>query len=208
MWEPRRLTTLWTSTACYRDSFTYIRVLCCTSVSTRFSQTKRHRSYVKNSLFSFETTRTKQKKDASNISYIFACIRCPKNVCTELLPSNDKGIHIQAHRLMGGILEVLCWDGLRCHDIHTEFQAFKITYGRYTDSKVILQAYFYFFQIKESRLKRKKTDVLLGETTLGELLIVLLLPRIRVKASLAPRNFLRRRSITVTKTTVVTAHGL
>jgi hypothetical protein len=24
MWEPRRLTTLWASTACYRDSFTYI----------------------------------------------------------------------------------------------------------------------------------------------------------------------------------------
>jgi hypothetical protein len=22
MWEPRRLTTLWASTACYRDSFT------------------------------------------------------------------------------------------------------------------------------------------------------------------------------------------
>jgi hypothetical protein len=24
MWEPRRLTTLWASTACYRDSFTYL----------------------------------------------------------------------------------------------------------------------------------------------------------------------------------------
>jgi hypothetical protein len=24
MWEPRRLTTLWDSTACYRDSFTFI----------------------------------------------------------------------------------------------------------------------------------------------------------------------------------------
>jgi hypothetical protein len=23
MWEPRRLTTLWASTACYRDSFTF-----------------------------------------------------------------------------------------------------------------------------------------------------------------------------------------
>jgi hypothetical protein len=23
MWEPQRLTTLWASTACYRDSFTY-----------------------------------------------------------------------------------------------------------------------------------------------------------------------------------------
>jgi hypothetical protein len=25
MWEPRRLTTLWASTACYRDSFTFLR---------------------------------------------------------------------------------------------------------------------------------------------------------------------------------------
>jgi hypothetical protein len=24
MWEPRRLTTLWASTACYKDSFTFI----------------------------------------------------------------------------------------------------------------------------------------------------------------------------------------
>jgi hypothetical protein len=24
MWEPRRLTTLWASTACYRDGFTFI----------------------------------------------------------------------------------------------------------------------------------------------------------------------------------------
>jgi hypothetical protein len=26
MWEPRHLTTLWTSTACYRDSFTFYTV--------------------------------------------------------------------------------------------------------------------------------------------------------------------------------------
>jgi hypothetical protein len=24
MWEPRRLTTVWASTACYRDSFTFL----------------------------------------------------------------------------------------------------------------------------------------------------------------------------------------
>jgi hypothetical protein len=24
MWEPRRLTTLWATTACYRDSFTFV----------------------------------------------------------------------------------------------------------------------------------------------------------------------------------------
>jgi hypothetical protein len=27
MWEPRRLTTLWTFTACYRDSFTFVFTL-------------------------------------------------------------------------------------------------------------------------------------------------------------------------------------
>jgi hypothetical protein len=29
MWEPRRLTTLWASTACYRDSFTFT---CCNEI--------------------------------------------------------------------------------------------------------------------------------------------------------------------------------
>jgi hypothetical protein len=28
MWEPRRLTTLWASTACYEDSFTFLVALC------------------------------------------------------------------------------------------------------------------------------------------------------------------------------------
>jgi hypothetical protein len=27
MWEPRHLTTLWASTACYRDSFTFLPIL-------------------------------------------------------------------------------------------------------------------------------------------------------------------------------------
>jgi hypothetical protein len=39
---------------------------------------------------------------------------------TEPLPSNDKGLHIQTHRLMGAIYEVHHSDGLRCHDIHTK----------------------------------------------------------------------------------------
>jgi hypothetical protein len=28
------------------------------------------------------------------------------------------GIHIQTHRLTGGIYEILCWDGFRYHDIY------------------------------------------------------------------------------------------
>jgi hypothetical protein len=31
------------------------------------------------------------------------------------------GIHIQTHRLMGGIYEVRRWDGVSCHDIYTNF---------------------------------------------------------------------------------------
>jgi hypothetical protein len=31
------------------------------------------------------------------------------------------GIHIQTHKLMGGIYEVRRCDWVRCHDVHTEF---------------------------------------------------------------------------------------
>jgi hypothetical protein len=61
------------------------------------------------------------EKDASNISYIVACIRCRGNAFTEPLPSNDKGIHIETHRLMGEIYEVRRGDGFRCIDIHRKF---------------------------------------------------------------------------------------
>jgi hypothetical protein len=37
------------------------------------------------------------------------------------LPSNERGIHVQTHRLMGRIYEARRWNGLRCHDIHTKF---------------------------------------------------------------------------------------
>jgi hypothetical protein len=53
-------------------------------------------------------------------SYIVACIRCRSNVFTKPLPSNDR-IHIQTHRLMGGIYEVRRSDVLSSHDIHTKF---------------------------------------------------------------------------------------
>jgi hypothetical protein len=35
MWEPRRLTTLWDSTACYRDSITYYTNICTVFFSAR-----------------------------------------------------------------------------------------------------------------------------------------------------------------------------
>jgi hypothetical protein len=40
--------------------------------------------------------------NSSTDAYIF----CHGNMFTELLPSNDKGIQIDTHRLMGGIYEV------------------------------------------------------------------------------------------------------
>jgi hypothetical protein len=70
----------------------------------------------------------------SNNTFIVACIHCRGNVFMEQIPSvkggiysaetlssNDMGIHTRTHRLMGGVYAVRCWDGCRCHDIHTKF---------------------------------------------------------------------------------------
>jgi hypothetical protein len=48
-------------------------------------------------------------------------IHCRGNVFTEPLTSIDKGVHIQTHRLMGGMCEIRRRDGLRCHAVHTNF---------------------------------------------------------------------------------------
>jgi hypothetical protein len=40
----------------------------------------------------------------NDVSNICVCIRYRGNASTEPLPSNDKGIHIQTHRVMWGIL--------------------------------------------------------------------------------------------------------
>jgi hypothetical protein len=58
---------------------------------------------------------------------------CRGNVFTEPLPSNDRSIHIQTHRLMGGIYEVCRWDVLRCHGIHTKFRK-----DPFRNSKIII----------------------------------------------------------------------
>jgi hypothetical protein len=39
MWEPRRLTTLWASTACYRDSFTFYLIFMRPSSLTIYNKT-------------------------------------------------------------------------------------------------------------------------------------------------------------------------
>jgi hypothetical protein len=53
--------------------------------------------------------------------FFVAYIRCRGNVYTKPLPSNNRGVHMQTHRLMGGVYKVRRCDGLRCHDIHTKF---------------------------------------------------------------------------------------
>jgi hypothetical protein len=88
------------------------------------------------------------------------CTLCRGNVFTKPLPSNHKGIHV--HKLMGGIFEVRCWDGLRCHDIHTEshkdwFRHSQVD-GGYTDVETQQGdriSLLLFFLNKESRLRIK-----------------------------------------------------
>jgi hypothetical protein len=69
-----------------------------------------------NNIFSFGITQT-DANDASNnysiVAFIFVA-----NVSTKLLPGNGREVHIQTHRLMGGIYELRGWDVLRCQDIH------------------------------------------------------------------------------------------
>jgi hypothetical protein len=48
-------------------------------------------------------------------------IRCCGNVFTKPLTSNDMGIHIRIHGLLGGIYDVRRWNALRCYDICAKF---------------------------------------------------------------------------------------
>jgi hypothetical protein len=104
------------------------------------------------------------------------CIRYRGNVSTEplpsndrgiilqneQLPSNDRGIPIQTHRLMGGIIYLGRWDGLRCRDIRTKvhkywFRHSKADMGgdaRTSGEQRDFISLLYFFQNKESGIKR------------------------------------------------------
>jgi hypothetical protein len=70
-----------------------------------------------NRLLSFDTTRTAQKRMRPTIflllSVFVAAGTCLPRRCLSIL----WGLHMQTHRLMGGIYEVRCSDGLYCHDI-------------------------------------------------------------------------------------------
>jgi hypothetical protein len=68
------------------------------------------------------------KRRFQQFFYCWFCICCSGNdftdpllrndmgIFTEPLSSNGRGIHIETHRLMGGIYEVRRWVGLRYHD--------------------------------------------------------------------------------------------
>jgi hypothetical protein len=69
------------------------------------------------------------------------------------------GGYTYRHSLMGGIYEVRCLYGLRCHDIHTKFHKDLFSHStvdegirKHTERMVIAQACFYFLN-KESMLK-------------------------------------------------------
>jgi hypothetical protein len=47
-----------------------------------------------------------RKRRVQQFFYCCVYIRCRGNVFTEPLPSNDRRIHIETHRLMGGTYEV------------------------------------------------------------------------------------------------------
>jgi hypothetical protein len=61
------------------------------------------------------------KRRIQQFYYCCLCIPGHRNVFTQPLPSNDKRVHIQTQRLMGGIYELRRWDRLRCQDIYTKF---------------------------------------------------------------------------------------
>jgi hypothetical protein len=105
------------------------------------------------------------ENDTSRSSSIVSCIHCHGNMFTKTLPGNDRGIHIQTHRLMGGTYEVCHWDRFRCHDIHTKchknwFRHSKVDGGgkhvqTHTQKGDIISLLI-FCQNKESRSKMVK----------------------------------------------------
>jgi hypothetical protein len=55
-------------------------------------------------LLFFDTARLYRKRCV--YQFFYRCVHSlPRNVFTEPLPSNDRGIHIQTHRLVGGIMK-------------------------------------------------------------------------------------------------------
>jgi hypothetical protein len=105
-----------------------------------------------NRLFPFHTSWTN-----STILVLLLCIRCSGNVFTEPLPSNDKRICTERHKLVRGIYEVRRSNGLRFQDIRTKFRIDWFRHSKVnmedthtdTDRKEIAEVYFHFLRLKK-----------------------------------------------------------
>jgi hypothetical protein len=73
---------------------------------------------------------------------------------TEPLPSNDRGIHIQTHRMMGEIYKVRRSDGLSCRHIHAKFHT-RLAGGYTERQECDFISVRLYFQNMESGLKRE-----------------------------------------------------
>jgi hypothetical protein len=118
-----------------------------------------------NRLFSFDTTRTAQKTTPQTV------LRCRGNVFTELLPSNDRGIH----RLLRGIYEVRRCDAFRHQDTDTKFhkewfRRLKVNWMGIDRQRRDRISVILFYKNKENNLKRDvKETIVVGKHHLGEL---------------------------------------
>jgi hypothetical protein len=100
------------------------------------------------------------ENDASSNSSIVMCTLCHRNVTNKPLPSNDRGIHMQTHKLRRGVYEILRRDGFRCHNTHTNFHTYwfrplKLIRGGDTTiqrQQGVFTCLLSFSQNKESRL--------------------------------------------------------
>jgi hypothetical protein len=63
----------------------------------------------------YDTDRIENNRSSysSVVGCLFAARMCIFSSC---LTNNDRGTHVQTHRLMGRIYEVCIWDGLRSQD--------------------------------------------------------------------------------------------
>jgi hypothetical protein len=90
-------------------------------------------------LFSFDMTWTTKKMMHPKILLLLHV----SIVVVKFLPSCCLAMtrgYTYRHRQMGEIHEVCCWDGLRCHELHTQFHKdwfrhLKVDSGRFTDTQ-------------------------------------------------------------------------
>jgi hypothetical protein len=87
-------------------------------------------------------------RTANGVSKLFhccLCIRCRGNISIELLPSNDRGLHIQTHRLMGRIHEVRSSDAIMCHVIYTKFHIDWLRHSKVVSCGTYIQTHSMLF---------------------------------------------------------------